>query len=236
MTVFEQKFTILGCSSSPGVPRINGDWGACDPKNPKNRRRRASFLIEQINGDGEKTTLVIDTGPDFREQMLSAEITDINPLLSPASTQQWIDMETCSAFIGDEAPVVGISAEQALLKTFQEGGGRWRYHIGEVGTPTYFMGPSNRRTLVRCEGSGARDGKAAGGGVVELELTDVELEDVLRRGEGGRRGLAGVFVLPRSGHRRAAVRRVGRDVRRLDEAVLGAALLGRFIAQTLACF
>ncbi|MET0748996.1 MAG: MBL fold metallo-hydrolase, partial [Rhizobium sp.] len=47
-----RRFTILGCSSSPGVPRITGDWGACDPNNPKNRRSRASFLIEQFAPDG----------------------------------------------------------------------------------------------------------------------------------------------------------------------------------------
>ncbi|MGI9353554.1 MAG: MBL fold metallo-hydrolase, partial [Rhizobiaceae bacterium] len=38
-------FTILGCGSSPGVPRIGGDWGNCDPLNPKNRRRRTSLLV-----------------------------------------------------------------------------------------------------------------------------------------------------------------------------------------------
>ncbi len=42
-----QVFTILGCGSSPGVPRITGDWGACNPDNPKNRRLRAALLIEQ---------------------------------------------------------------------------------------------------------------------------------------------------------------------------------------------
>ena len=45
------RFTILGCGSSPGVPRINGDWGKCDPDNPKNRRRRASMLVERIARD-----------------------------------------------------------------------------------------------------------------------------------------------------------------------------------------
>ena len=44
------RFTILGCGSSPGVPRIGGDWGACDPANPKNRRRRCSLLAERIVG------------------------------------------------------------------------------------------------------------------------------------------------------------------------------------------
>ena len=67
------RFTILGCGSSPGVPRIGGDWGNCDPKNPKNKRRRASLLIEKFGPNG-KTIVVVDTGPDFREQMLSADM------------------------------------------------------------------------------------------------------------------------------------------------------------------
>ncbi|MDA8870949.1 MBL fold metallo-hydrolase [Rhizobiaceae bacterium] len=67
------RFTILGCGSSPGVPRIGGDWGACDPTNPKNRRRRASLLVQRVTDHGT-TTVVIDTGPDFREQMLDAGI------------------------------------------------------------------------------------------------------------------------------------------------------------------
>ncbi len=67
------RFTILGCGSSPGVPRIGPDWGNCDPANPKNRRRRSSLLIEKFGTDG-KTVVVVDSGPDFREQMISANI------------------------------------------------------------------------------------------------------------------------------------------------------------------
>ena len=67
------RFTILGCGSSPGVPRIGNDWGACDPSNPKNRRRRASLLIQRIANRGT-TTVVVDTGPDFREQMIDAGV------------------------------------------------------------------------------------------------------------------------------------------------------------------
>ncbi|PJE28870.1 phosphoribosyl 1,2-cyclic phosphate phosphodiesterase [Pseudooceanicola antarcticus] len=66
-------FTILGCGSSGGVPRIGGLWGDCDPENPKNRRRRCSLLIEQ-EGDEGKTTVLIDTSPDLREQLLSAGV------------------------------------------------------------------------------------------------------------------------------------------------------------------
>ncbi|WP_332065564.1 MBL fold metallo-hydrolase [Bartonella sp. CB189] len=72
------RFTILGCGSSPGVPRPNGDWGACNPNNFKNKRYRSSLLIERINKSGKKTTVVIDTGPDFRSQMLDAHVNHID--------------------------------------------------------------------------------------------------------------------------------------------------------------
>ncbi len=81
MTGHRRRFTILGCSSSPGVPRLNGDWGACDPANPKNRRTRASFLIEQIAPDGGRTVVVVDTGPDFREQMIAAGVQHVDAVL-----------------------------------------------------------------------------------------------------------------------------------------------------------
>ncbi|MFZ1814412.1 MAG: MBL fold metallo-hydrolase [Rhizobiaceae bacterium] len=74
------RFTILGCGSSPGVPRINGDWGACDPTNPKNRRLRCSMLVERIGPDGV-TSIVIDTSPDFREQMLAARVSHVDGVL-----------------------------------------------------------------------------------------------------------------------------------------------------------
>lgn len=66
-------FTILGCGSSGGVPRLGGHWGDCDPNNPKNRRRRCSMLIERENSDG-KTTVLIDTSPDMRSQLLDANV------------------------------------------------------------------------------------------------------------------------------------------------------------------
>lgn len=72
--------TILGCGSSPGVPRIGDDWGACDPTNPRNRRRRASALVQRIGPDGT-TTVIIDTGPDFRAQMLDAGVGSADAVL-----------------------------------------------------------------------------------------------------------------------------------------------------------
>ncbi|MCT4654943.1 MAG: MBL fold metallo-hydrolase [Cohaesibacter sp.] len=67
------RLTILGCGSSPGVPRVGGDWGQCDPTNPKNRRQRCSALIDRISGDAI-TRALVDTGPDFRNQMLEANV------------------------------------------------------------------------------------------------------------------------------------------------------------------
>lgn len=67
------RFTILGCGSSGGVPRLGGDWGDCDPANPKNRRRRCSLLVERIAPTGT-TRVLIDTSPDMREQLLDAGV------------------------------------------------------------------------------------------------------------------------------------------------------------------
>jgi phosphoribosyl 1,2-cyclic phosphate phosphodiesterase len=71
------KLTILGCGSSGGVPRIGGGWGRCDPANPKNRRRRCSVLVERFGPDGV-TRVLVDTSPDMREQMLSAEVPNLD--------------------------------------------------------------------------------------------------------------------------------------------------------------
>lgn len=76
---------ILGCGSSGGVPRLGGpdeagNWGACDPKNPKNRRRRCSILVKRISGDGE-TRVLVDTSPDLREQLLDASVGRLDGVL-----------------------------------------------------------------------------------------------------------------------------------------------------------
>jgi phosphoribosyl 1,2-cyclic phosphate phosphodiesterase len=72
---------ILGCGSSGGVPRLGGpdgagDWGACDPANPKNRRSRCSILVRQ-----GASQLLVDTSPDLREQFLAARVTALDGVL-----------------------------------------------------------------------------------------------------------------------------------------------------------
>lgn len=76
--------TILGSGSSGGVPRADGDWGACDPTNPRNRRRRCSLLVEARDPktpEAPVTRVVVDTSPDFREQMLSAGVRTLDAVL-----------------------------------------------------------------------------------------------------------------------------------------------------------
>lgn len=74
------RLTILGCGSSGGVPRIGNDWGLCDPNDPKNRRLRCSLLVERF-GDNGCTTVLIDTGPDLREQLLTANVQRLDAVL-----------------------------------------------------------------------------------------------------------------------------------------------------------
>ena len=80
MTAEPLAITILGCGSSGGVPRVAMGWGACDPSNPRNRRRRCSILVERA-GPGGTTTVLVDTSPDCREQLIDAGVTRLDGIL-----------------------------------------------------------------------------------------------------------------------------------------------------------
>jgi phosphoribosyl 1,2-cyclic phosphate phosphodiesterase len=73
-------FTILGCGSSMGVPRVALGWGNCDPNNPKNRRRRCSLLVERRGPQG-RTRVLVDCTPDLREQLLEAQVDSLDGVL-----------------------------------------------------------------------------------------------------------------------------------------------------------
>jgi phosphoribosyl 1,2-cyclic phosphate phosphodiesterase len=70
------KITMLGCGASGGVPLIGGNWGRCDPTDPRNRRRRGSVLVECCG-----TVILIDTSPDLREQLLDAGVARLDAVL-----------------------------------------------------------------------------------------------------------------------------------------------------------
>ena len=73
-------FRILGSGSSGGVPRLDGDWGKCDPQNQKNQRTRCSMLVTQKGPEGE-TNILIDTSPDMRAQLIEAGTTWLDAIL-----------------------------------------------------------------------------------------------------------------------------------------------------------
>lgn len=70
------KVRILGSGTSSGVPRIGNDWGTCDPAEPRNRRTRASIIVES-----ETTRILVDTSPDMRAQLLDANISDVDAVI-----------------------------------------------------------------------------------------------------------------------------------------------------------
>ena len=81
----ELILTILGCGSSGGVPRIGGPdgagfWGACDPANPKNRRRRCSVVVRQKSAAGE-TIVLVDTAPEMKDQLIDARVAKVDAVL-----------------------------------------------------------------------------------------------------------------------------------------------------------
>ena len=76
----EMRVTILGCGSSGGVPRLGGHWGDCDPGEPRNHRRRCSALVERVT-DAGTTTVLIDTSPDMRSQLLDAGVGRLDGVL-----------------------------------------------------------------------------------------------------------------------------------------------------------
>lgn len=79
------RVTILGCGSSGGVPRADGDWGDCDPNEPRNRRSRCSLLVQRWAGAAghpkDATTVLIDTAPDLRTQLAEAKPNHIDAVL-----------------------------------------------------------------------------------------------------------------------------------------------------------
>jgi phosphoribosyl 1,2-cyclic phosphate phosphodiesterase len=122
------KVRILGCGTSSGVPRIGNDWGDCDFAEPKNRRTRSSILIES---EGER--LLVDCGPDLREQLLAAEIIDIDGVIVTHDHADHChgidDLRQIADHIGRP---VAISARPETLRRLQK-----RFAYAFEGTPLY---------------------------------------------------------------------------------------------------
>lgn len=98
------KVTVLGCGGSMGVPHANGDWGRCDPNEPRNRRRRPSILVEHAG-----TSVLVDTGPDLREQLISASVKRLDAVLWTHAHADHVhgvdDLRVLNRAMGGEIPV-----------------------------------------------------------------------------------------------------------------------------------
>ncbi len=113
------RFTILGCGSSGGVPRLGGKWGDCDPANPRNRRRRCSMLIEREGPDGA-TRVLIDTSPDMREQLLDAGVGTLDAVVYTHSHADHVhgldDLRQIVFNLGHRVPVWADAPTRAALE------------------------------------------------------------------------------------------------------------------------
>jgi len=155
------KFTILGCGSSGGVPRPALGWGACDPNNPKNRRRRTSLLVERRETAGT-TRVLVDTSPDLREQLLDAEVDRLDAVLythEHADHTHGVD-DLRSLFIKQRRPIdvyldeyTGASMHSRFGYCFAQPAGSeyppiLREHRLNAGEPVVVQGPGGTITAL----------------------------------------------------------------------------------------
>jgi phosphoribosyl 1,2-cyclic phosphate phosphodiesterase len=118
------RFTVLGCGSSPGVPRIGGDWGVCDPTNPRNRRRRCSLLAQRVSSGGAVTNVLVDTSPDLREQALAAGFGSLDAVLYTHSHADHIHgIDDLRGFVMNMHRRVDVYAEEVTLARLKSGFG-----------------------------------------------------------------------------------------------------------------
>ena len=102
---------ILGCGTSSGVPRVGNDWGTCNAAQPRNRRRRVSILVGH-----ERASILVDTGPDLREQLLDAKVSSVDAVIwthDHADHCHGID-DLRQLFHARGRPVTGYAREDTL--------------------------------------------------------------------------------------------------------------------------
>jgi phosphoribosyl 1,2-cyclic phosphate phosphodiesterase len=135
------KLTVLGCGTSSGVPRIGNDWGACDRTEPRNRRTRAAILIETAT-----TRILVDSGPDMREQLLRADVATFDAIVwthDHADHTHGID-DLRQVFHNRRSPIPAY-ARAATLATLQR---RFDYAFdGKSGYPATLAGHALPDTL-----------------------------------------------------------------------------------------
>lgn len=150
--------TILGSGCSTGVPRVDGYWGACDPANPKNRRSRCSAWVSlNDHATGGMTSVLLDTSPDLRHQILGAGVPKVDAVLwTHDHADQTHGIDDLRAFVFHrETPIDGYM-DQATHDTLMS---RFRYVFrGNQGYPPVYkdhlIPPHGTRWEVAGEGGG----------------------------------------------------------------------------------
>jgi phosphoribosyl 1,2-cyclic phosphate phosphodiesterase len=129
------KVTILGCGPSTGVPLIGGNWGRCDPADPRNRRRRGSLLVE-----ARGAAILIDTSPDLREQLLDAGVSRLDAVLMTHAHADHLhgidDLRTVNRLMRRAIPLWADAA------TLAEIGRRFGYALEPPAEPGRFFRPT----------------------------------------------------------------------------------------------
>ena len=119
------KVTVLGCGGSMGVPMVGGNWGRCDPRNPRNRRRRPSIILQT-----SQVTVLVDTTPDLRSQLLDAEIGHVDAVLFTHEHADHVhgldDLRPITYRTGKPVPVYGNDATLRALEN------RFGYAVASV--------------------------------------------------------------------------------------------------------
>lgn len=120
------QLLILGCGSSGGVPRITGDWGVCDPIEPRNRRTRCSALVtyaQEKRGAAHAFNfrMLLDCSPDMREQLLSAGIRDLDAvLLTHDHADQTHGIDDLRAIVYERKKRLDVYMDQATAVTMNQ--------------------------------------------------------------------------------------------------------------------
>ena len=134
---------MLGCGASTGVPALGPDWGCCDPTDPRNRRRRASVLIEV-----GPVSILIDTAPDLREQLIDAQVRRLDAVLMTHAHADHLhgidDLRGLNRLMGQAIPL--LADGKTLTKI--------RHRFGYVFEPVSEPGRYYKPTLAPHEISG----------------------------------------------------------------------------------
>lgn len=133
------RVTILGSGCSTGVPRVDGYWGACNPQNPKNRRSRCSawFALSDDARPGKLTSVIVDTSPDLRNQVLAAGVPHVDAVLwTHDHADQAHGIDDLRAFIFRRGAPIDGYMDQPTHETLMT---RFRYAFtGNQGYPAVY--------------------------------------------------------------------------------------------------